>query len=179
VCNYDPEYVDVIRHMVASNMTLCNHGAGHAHMTELSVDEIRTQIKQVHQFTMRTLGIKTKLFRFPYGESDERAVRIVKEEFKMKILNWSIDTEDSLGASPEKQLSFFGSLNKDSQDIILMHDTSETFVHQTLPKILDVLKQNNVKSSGMGKCLKLGGYRSAYSKFELNLNKPRQPSWTW
>lgn len=97
----------------------------------------------------------------------------------MKVLNWSIDTEDSLGASPEKQLEFFGSLNSDSQDIVLMHDTSEVFVHQTLPKILDVLKKNNVKSSGMGHCRNLGGYKAGFSHFNYNPNKPRQPSWNW
>lgn len=130
-------------------------------------------------FFSRVAGVKPKAFRFPYGESDARAERIVREEFGMEILYWSIDTEDSLGASPEKQLSFFGGLNQDSSDIILMHDTSETFVHQTLPKILDVLKKNNVKSSGVGHCLGLGGYRKGFNHFNFNPNKPRKPDWTW
>lgn len=53
VCNYNPEYVDLLRYMVEKKMTICNHGAGHAHMTKLSDDQIREQIKQVNQYTMR------------------------------------------------------------------------------------------------------------------------------
>lgn len=176
MCNYNEEAVDVLRYAVSKRMTLCNHGAGHAHMAELNADQIREQIRQVNRFTMETMKIKARYFRFPYGESNPMAEQIVREE-GMEILNWSIDSEDSTGASKDKILSHFTGLEKGvSTDIILLHGNTDEFVNDTLPAILGVLKDKKMKSSGMGKCLKRGSFENGFLKYEFTW-KPRMPDW--
>jgi peptidoglycan/xylan/chitin deacetylase (PgdA/CDA1 family) len=116
-------------------MTLASHSAGHPHMQNLTDDQIRFQIREVNKFLRRVAGVSPKFFRLPYGETNDRIERIVKE-FNMITVYWNIDTEDSLGASQDQQVNKFKGLGRDSQDIILMHDTKEEFATQTLKRIL-------------------------------------------
>lgn len=178
MCNYDEEALDVLRYAVSKRMTLCNHGAGHAHMAELSADQIREQIKQVNRFTWQTMRLKPRYFRFPYGESNALAEKIVREE-GMEILNWSIDSEDSTGADKATILKHFQDLTKGvSKDIILIHGNTDEFVNDTLPAILGILKEKKMKSSGMAKCLKRGSYEDGYLKYQFT-SRPRQDNWNW
>lgn len=116
-------------------MTIASHTAGHPHMQNLTDDEIRFQIDQTNLYLKRLLGVEAKFIRIPYGENNDRIERIVKEK-GMKTIGWTLDTEDSLGASQEDIYKSFLKLDKDSQDIVIMHDTHEDFANDTFERIL-------------------------------------------
>lgn len=117
-------------------MTICSHTGGHPHLPQLSDDKVRFELQSVNDYLNKTVGVVPRYFRFPYGESDARVERIVREEFGMKVLAWSLDTEDSLGASVDQQVASIQQLHAGSTDIIIMHDTHKETVEQTLPRVL-------------------------------------------
>lgn len=137
-CSYDQEFVDTLRYALEKNMTIGSHTATHPHLRESTDDEIRWQIKQTNLFLKRTLGISPKFIRIPYGETDDRIEKIVKDEFKMQTIWWNVDTEDSSGASPQKVIDSFKHLRRNSQDIVIMHDVRENYTTKdgTLETIL-------------------------------------------
>ncbi|UZJ57373.1 hypothetical protein CBS101457_006693 [Exobasidium rhododendri] len=176
-CNYKQEYVDTLRYALQMNMTLASHTAGHPHMPQLNDEQVRFQIRETNRYLKRVVNLVPKFIRLPYGETDARIERIIKEEFHMEPIYWSIDTADSLGATEAEEIAVFDPLGKGSQDIIIMHDTKAQFADVTFEKILKVLQQKGLKSSGMARCLGMPRRRDAYSFYEPKY-KPRTDKWT-
>jgi peptidoglycan/xylan/chitin deacetylase (PgdA/CDA1 family) len=128
--------VDTLRYALQMNMTLASHTAGHPHMPQLTDDQVRFQIKETNKYLRRVVNVSPKYIRLPYGETDDRIERIIREEFNMLPIYWSIDTADSLGATQDQEVAVFNPLRRNSQDIIIMHDTNEKFANETFEMIL-------------------------------------------
>lgn len=140
-------------------------------MLNLTDDQIRFQIIETNKFLKRTVGVKPKFIRFPYGETNDRVERITRQ-FGMQAIYWSKDTEDSMGGTEADAVQVFKDLGSKSTDIILMHDTHKRYVHSTMPKILEALKSQQIKSSGMAKCFGLAKYEDAYTYYQPHNNPP-------
>lgn len=117
-----------------------NHSYHHFHMTELSDAEIHAEIYQVQELSRKLIGKCSRLFRFPYGDSNEHLIKLIKNQEFIPI-KWSIDSRDWAGISAEK---IYKNVVENSAlkngAIILMHTTSKHTL-EALDMIIPALKK--------------------------------------
>lgn len=61
------KYPDDVRKIAQAGHDLGNHSENHKNMSELSIEEMRREIMEVHEKVKALTGIEMKLFRPPYG----------------------------------------------------------------------------------------------------------------
>ncbi len=75
---------DQIRQLKKEGVTIGAHSHLHNHMTEMSVTEIIEEIKISNNIFLKEIGEIPSLFAYPYGETDERIMDILKK-YKYKV----------------------------------------------------------------------------------------------
>jgi peptidoglycan/xylan/chitin deacetylase (PgdA/CDA1 family) len=84
-CIYD--YADQIKAAHAAGWTIGNHGWSHAHMGELTWDQVHNELWLVEEALTKILGLKPIYFRPPYGEiSDTLMAALTNRGYKSKPL---------------------------------------------------------------------------------------------
>ena len=65
-------------------MVIGAHSHTHAHMPDISIEEVRNEIETSNKIFLKELGEIPTLFAFPYGETTDEIIELVKE-FKFKV----------------------------------------------------------------------------------------------
>lgn len=69
---------DQIREMQAGGVTIGGHTATHLHMPDATVSENRRELDLSRERFQEELGVKPDLFAYPYGETSERLIQLVR-----------------------------------------------------------------------------------------------------
>jgi len=130
--------------IVAGGHSLENHSLNHGHMVTMTDEEVRDEISQTTGIIRDTTGYQPWLFRPPYGEYDERILRILKEEGYPYTILWTVDSHDWAeelnGVKITKDYVVSRVLDNASDGgIILMHVGGYETVN-ALPEIIDGLR---------------------------------------
>lgn len=129
-----------------------NHGMSHAHPTHLSDGDLRTLIEDNIQLLKETTGTEpVPLFAPPYGEQDERVVRIASSLGQWTTL-WTLDTIDWQNPSPDVIVQRILPRASDGA-IILMHPKPQSL--QALPTIIEGLKEKGFMLVPLGQMMGL------------------------
>jgi len=75
---------DQIRELVNEGVSIGAHSHSHYHMADLSIDEVRNEIEISNNIFLKELGNIPPLFAFPYGETNEEIINLLKE-YKFKV----------------------------------------------------------------------------------------------
>ncbi len=75
---------DQIRELKEEGVIIGAHSHTHAHMPDISIEEVRKEIETSNQIFLKELGEIPTLFAFPYGETTDEIIELVKE-FKFKV----------------------------------------------------------------------------------------------
>ncbi|UZQ86886.1 polysaccharide deacetylase family protein [Thermoclostridium stercorarium] len=121
---------------------LANHSENHFKMSVLSKDKIKKEIMDCSKTIEEISGVKTDLFRAPYGDYNDTVISIARQNGYFTI-QWSIDSLDwKPGITQE---AIFERVSKvSSGDILLFHnDTSHTA--KILGKVIDIIKEKGLK----------------------------------
>lgn len=115
---------------------LGNHTQRHVDLTKLSEEALLQELNQTDEILSRIDGKERHLLRAPYGAINE----FVRAHAFTPIIDWTIDTLDWTGVSPEKiyQTAFN---NRFSGAIVLMHDGYENTV-EALKLLLPALMED-------------------------------------
>jgi peptidoglycan/xylan/chitin deacetylase (PgdA/CDA1 family) len=100
-----------------------NHTFTHPHLLTLTQAQVQTQLQQTQNVVQQATGAAPRLFRPPYGETNE-TIRSVAQQLGLTEVLWDIDSEDWRGATSAKIVEAAGFLGKGM--IILMHDMPAT-----------------------------------------------------
>ncbi len=75
---------DQIRKLKEEGVIIGAHSHTHAHMPDISIEEVRNEIETSNKIFLEELGEIPTLFAFPYGETTDEIIELVKE-FKFKV----------------------------------------------------------------------------------------------
>ncbi len=75
---------DQIRKLKEEGVVIGAHSHTHAHMPDISIKEVRNEIETSNKIFLKELGEIPTLFAFPYGETTDEIIELVKE-FKFKV----------------------------------------------------------------------------------------------
>ncbi len=111
---------------------ILNHSDTHAHMSNLSVQEIESELNGCEEKIKSVTGESKMLFRAPYGEYDDNLVKIA-EEAGYKVIQWDTDSLDWKDLSVEEMTKrVVGKVKNGS--IVLFHNGAEN-----TPQALEVI----------------------------------------
>lgn len=86
-------HANIVREVAEQGHEIGLHTWSHREMHRMSVDEIRLSMKKSVDVIRKTAGVTPTLLRPPYG-TVTAGVRNVCREADIRIVNWSVDTED-------------------------------------------------------------------------------------
>ena len=128
---------DVIKREVELGCEIASHTWNHPKLTTLSSDAILEQITSTNAAFVETVGFAPTLLRPPYGAHDDTVDAIAKGQ-GMKIIRWSVDTEDWALKDSEKIIDYIRNHAYDGA-IILVHsihdftaEATKTFVPELI-----------------------------------------------
>ena len=130
-----PGALEIVRRASREGHLIGNHTFNHPNLTEVSREEIRSQILRTHDL-ISEFEPRRKLFRPPYGACNE-TVKAVAKELGYETLLWSASSKDWL---PENESSAWVDIAVEeisSQHIavLLCHDRKHTAEH--LPRLIE------------------------------------------
>jgi peptidoglycan/xylan/chitin deacetylase (PgdA/CDA1 family) len=140
--NHAAERPDLVRAQVAAGMWIANHSYSHPYMTRLDPAEMESEISRTQQALAAAGGGTPRLFRPPYGDSNETLAAVVVKAGLAEI-HWDVDTEDWDDASADAIVEAVGRLT-DGQ-VVLMHDWPPSTL-AAIPRIGEVLRAKGLRT---------------------------------
>jgi peptidoglycan/xylan/chitin deacetylase (PgdA/CDA1 family) len=83
----------VARRVARAGHRICNHTRHHSNMRLLSSKDARREISDAQRQIRAATGVTPTSFRFPYGASNARVRKLVKDA-GLRNLRWNVDTRD-------------------------------------------------------------------------------------
>lgn len=95
LCGYwVDKYGDTVKQIAEAGHDIGNHSNTHPHMSQLSSEQIKNELMEVHRKVKELTGIEMNLFRPPYGEYDNKVITAAQES-NYYTIQWDIDTLDA------------------------------------------------------------------------------------
>jgi peptidoglycan-N-acetylmuramic acid deacetylase len=134
---------DIVKRMIEEGHIVGNHTVNHKCLPNLSDEEIKNEVMQLHNAVFEKFGYEMKYFRPPKGEFSERVINITNELGYTTVMwssaydDWDTEKQDREEYGTKKILD-----NMHNGCVLLLHATSKDNAN-----ILDnVIK--NIKNSG-------------------------------
>jgi len=70
---------DEIRLLKKEGVTIGAHSNKHGHLTKLSLEQLKNEIEDSNKIFLKEIGQIPNLFAYPYGETDERIIQLLKD----------------------------------------------------------------------------------------------------
>ena len=132
------KYPDDVKDIYDAGHDIGNHSDTHPHMTEMSTEEQKNQIKACNEKIKEITGKEPKLFRAPYGDYNNTVVESVKS-LDMYCVQWDIDSLDWKDPSPSEMVDRIVP-NLQNGSIILMHNGAKN-TPDALPMIIEAVRE--------------------------------------
>ncbi len=128
-------YPDIVKEMYEDGHQLGNHSYSHKQMTKMGEEEVLKEFDKTSELIEQITGITPEVFRPPFGSLNDN----VENQIDMVEVLWDIDPLDwctsDVGTVVQRVVS-----KVDDNQIILMHDASQTSVNAAL-QIVDILQK--------------------------------------
>lgn len=135
-------YPEAIKKIQKAGHDLGSHGDHHKHMTGLSMEENRKELKGCYDKMKALTGVEMNLFRAPYGDYNEAVVEIAKRE-GYQIVQWDVDSLDWKDYGVENMIKTVVEHKQlKNGSIILLHNGSK-YTKDALERIIVGLKEKD------------------------------------
>ncbi|KAH6566735.1 hypothetical protein BASA50_008609 [Batrachochytrium salamandrivorans] len=142
----------VLQDIYAAGHEIGIHTWSHPHLTQISDEEIISEIYWTAKIIQETIGVVPKLMRPPFGEIDER-VRTLLRRMGLTIVNWNQDSGDSLGATDVvERFKTWANTSTTHGVISLEHDRFQASALQAIGAI-DVVAKSRFQAVKISECI--------------------------
>jgi polysaccharide deacetylase family sporulation protein PdaB len=132
-------YPEQVKKIAKAGHDIGSHGDNHKHMTQLSREEQKKEIMDLHEKVKLLTGQEMNLFRPPYGDYDDSVITTAKECGYLPI-QWSVDSLDWKEYGKEDMITrTVDHKSMENGAIILLH-TGTLYTKEALPEIITRLK---------------------------------------
>ena len=120
---------------------LASHGFLHPHMTKLSPERVRQELRWTQDTMYSLIGRQPTLFRAPYGEVNERLVNLVAEH-GLRTVQFDLPAGDSdKKASKKKLVEYITSVAKPGSIVVMHINRRGWHTAEALPDIITKLRK--------------------------------------
>lgn len=147
------KYPELVKEIATRGHEIGNHSAKHPHMTKISEEKMREELRVMDDQLEALIGQRTKLFRPPYGDYNDKVVTVCRDA-GYEVVQWSVDSLDwkNLGV---QDLITKATRNVQPGDIVLFHNDSK-YILEALPTVLKTYKEQGFKLIPVGDILLQG-----------------------
>ena len=127
-------YPESVKALADAGHSIQNHSNTHPYLTQLSSDEVKSEIGKCNEKVKKITGTAPILIRPPYGDYNANVITTI-DSMGMYTIQWSIDSLDWQGISADE---IYNNVTKNVKngDIILFHNAAE-HTPEALPRILE------------------------------------------
>lgn len=150
-------YPEDVKKLYEAGHDLGNHSQNHKNMSQLSNEECKKELQEVHDSVKKLTGYDMFLFRPPYGDYDNETITTVKEMGYFPI-QWDVDSLDwkNYGVSSViKTVTEHKNLGNGS--IILCHNGAK-YTAEALDEMLTRLKEQGYEIVPVSELIYRGEY---------------------
>lgn len=146
-------YPEMTREIADRGYEIGLHSTTHPHFTQLTEEEIISELEQNFCAIVETASFFPVLFRPPFGDYNSEVTRIVRS-CGYEVIQWSIDSLDWKDLSADE---IYERVTKDihAGDIVLFHNNG-LHTAEALPRILDYLQQQGLEVVSISELLPAG-----------------------
>lgn len=121
---------DLVKQMIAEGHIVGNHTVNHKSMPDLSEEQIKSEVMDLHQTIYEKFNYEMKYIRPPKGEFSERTLKVTNS-LGYKTVMWSFAYEDwNENKQPAEEKSKTKILNNlHYGEIMLLHGNSKTYTN--------------------------------------------------
>lgn len=132
-------YPEDVKAILAAGHDLGNHSENHKNMSQLSDDECKEELMQVHNKVKELTGYDMFLFRPPYGDYDNEVIRVAKD-CGYYAIQWDVDSLDWKNYGVDSIIqTVTGHKHLGNGSIILCHNGAK-YTAQALETLITTLK---------------------------------------
>lgn len=141
------DFPDIVHNIQSHKHQIGHHSFSHKNAFKTSLQEYLDDVN-AGQNALESLGIKTKLFRPPYGKLTYKAFQKIKNQ--SRIVLWDIISEDYGNKKSDVLLRKLIRQTRPGS-IVVFHDSEKCFqtLQELLPKYLDYLKKEGYISKAI------------------------------
>jgi peptidoglycan/xylan/chitin deacetylase (PgdA/CDA1 family) len=134
---------------------LANHGFLHRHMTKLSDERVHQELKWTQDTMYTMIGKQPTLFRAPYGEINNRLVRLAAED-GLRTVQFDLPSGDADKNASKKKLVEYVTTVAKSGSIVVMHINRRGWhTAEALPDIIKKLRKRGFEFVTVSELLSL------------------------
>ena len=135
------KFPEAVKKISEAGHEIASHSDTHPHVNNLTYEENIEEIEKSNDKIEKIIGVRTKLYRAPYGEYNDTVIKSAEDK-GYYIIQWNLDTLDYTGLTAEQMWNRLKDKIKGG-DIILSHNgTNHT------AESLDMLIKN-IKEKGL------------------------------
>lgn len=127
------KYPELVKEIVARGHEIGNHSATHPHMSQISEEKIRQELRIMSDKVETLTSFRPTLFRPPYGDYNNKVVVTTRQE-GYEVVQWSIDSLDWKNRGVEDIVKRCTD-KVENGDIVLFHNDAQ-FTPEALPRVL-------------------------------------------
>ena len=132
------KYPESVKALSDAGHEVMNHSNTHAHMSQLSADEIIADVNACNDKIEKVTGVRPTLIRPPYGEYDDNVISAIRS-MGMEPIQWDVDSLDWKDLSATDITKRVTSKVQPGS-IVLFHNAAK-HTPEALPGIIDALLQ--------------------------------------
>ena len=158
MCGYwIDKYPDEVKKIAEAGHDLGNHSATHPHMSKLTKEQIADEIKDTGNKIEELTGVKSELFRAPFGEYTNDVISTA-EELGYYTIQWDVDSLDWKEYGVNEEISrVLGHKNLQNGSIILFHNDAK-YTPEALDSIIKGLKEKGYEIVPISELIIRDGY---------------------
>lgn len=136
------KYPESVKALADAGHEIMNHSNTHPHMTQLSAEAMKDEVKKCDEKIKSVTGVTPTLFRPPYGDYNDQVVQALRE-IDHYTIQWDVDSLDWKNLSASEITDRVTKRVKPGS-IVLFHNAAQN-TPEALPAILETLQGEGYK----------------------------------
>ncbi len=136
------KYPESVKALADAGHEIMNHSNTHPHMTQLSAEAMKDEVKKCDEKIKSVTGVTPTLFRPPYGDYNDQVVQALRE-IDHYTIQWDVDSLDWKNLSASEITERVTKRVKPGS-IVLFHNAAQN-TPEALPTILETLQGEGYK----------------------------------
>jgi len=160
-CIYTEDEAKRVKYAYDKGHQIASHTWSHAHLTNLTFDQLHDQFWRVEQALQKITGVVPAFARPPFGEYND-LVREVATQRGQTLVNWDFDSGDSVGKTAAESNQAYDALaaSHPSTILTLNHEVHQQTAQVVVPHAIATLQKAGYKLVTVAECLGRTPYQS-------------------
>ena len=128
-CIYAEESITRVKFANSQGHQIVSHIWARKNLSTLTSEQVNSEMARTEQAIQRLIGVQVAFTRPPYGEYNNDVHQVAANR-NQKLVDWSFDSGDSIGAAPAESNGAYDKLVKDhpSSVLALNYEVYSTFL---------------------------------------------------